>query len=212
MENNTSLQANNNINSTVIQININGNEVNPQVLECLKSLNSKDDNSLRIQTSASNNGKVNKLYNEFASIVNDFDSLFYISPKNFDILKACVTKMEIFEEDFKNAASDGEIFYNNLFALLLRVDVSLFISKYEESPDYVKKNSSNKWLYASSLYEIGKKEDAYITIDELLIDTDDDKYFIQKCFFLFNDNKVKELKKVLGNKKKIDKYGYYGLF
>ncbi|MGM9877604.1 MAG: hypothetical protein ACI33S_03045 [Bacilli bacterium] len=212
MENNTSLQANNNINSTVIQININGNEVNPQVLECLKSLNIKDDNSLRIQTSASNNGKVNKLYNEFASIVNDFDSLFYISPKNFDILKACVTKMEIFEEDFKNASSDGEIFYNNLFALLLRVDVSLFISKYEESPDYVKKISSNKWLYASSLYEIGKKEDAYITIDELLIDTDDDKYFIQKCFFLFNDNKVKELKKVLGNKKKIDKYGYYGLF
>ena len=100
--------------------------------ERLKSLNIKDDNSLRIQTSASNNGKVNKLYNEFASIVNNFDSLFYISPKDFDILKACVTKMEIFEEDFKNASSDGEIFYNNLFALLLRVDVSLFISKYEE--------------------------------------------------------------------------------
>ena len=119
--------------------------------------------------------------------------------------------MEIFEEDFKNASSDGEIFYNNLFALLLRVDVSLFVSKYEESPDYVKK-TNNKCLYAISLYEIGKKEDAYIILDELLTDTNDDKYFIQKCFFLFNDNKVKELKKILGNKKKIDKYGYYGLF
>ena len=211
MENNTSQQANNNVNSTVIQININGTEVNPQVLEYLKNLNINGNNSLQIQASTSSNEKVNKLYNEFASIVNDFDSLFYISQKNISILKESITKMEIFEEDFKNASSDGEIFYNNLFALLLRVDVSLFVSKYEESPDYVKK-TNNKCLYALSLYEIGKKEDAYIILDELLTDTNDDKYFIQKCFFLFNDNKVKELKKILGNKKKIDKYGYYGLF
>lgn len=211
MENNTSQQSNNNVNSTVIQININGTEVNPQVLEYLKNLNINGNNSLQIQASTSSNEKVNKLYNEFASIVNDFDSLFYISQKNISILKESITKMEIFEEDFKNASSDGEIFYNNLFALLLRVDVSLFVSKYEESPDYVKK-TNNKCLYAISLYEIGKKEDAYIILDELLTDTNDDKYFIQKCFFLFNDNKVKELKKILGNKKKIDKYGYYGLF
>lgn len=211
MENNISQQANNNVNSTVIQININGTEVNPQVLEYLKNLNINGNNSLQIQASTSSNEKVNKLYNEFASIVNDFDSLFYISQKNISILKECITKMEIFEEDFKNASSDGEIFYNNLFALLLRVDVSLFVSKYEESPDYVKK-TNNKCLYAICLYEIGKKEDAYIILDELLTDTNDDKYFIQKCFFLFNDNKVKELKKILGNKKKMDKYGYYGLF
>ena len=211
MENNTSQQANNNVNSTVIQININGTEVNPKVLEYLKNLNINGNSSQRIQASTSSNEKVNKLYNEFASIVNDFDSLFYISQKNISILKECITKMEIFEEDFKNASSDGEIFYNNLFALLLRVDVSLFVSKYEESPDYVKK-TNNKCLYAISLYEIGKKEDAYLILDELLTDTNDDKYFIQKCFFLFNDNKVKELKKILGNKKKIDKYGYYGLF
>lgn len=211
MENNTSQQANNNVNSTVIQININGTEVNPQVLEYLKNLNINGNNSLQIQVSTSSNEKVNKLYNEFASIVNDFDSLFYISQKNISILKESITKMEIFEEDFKNASSDGEIFYNNLFALLLRIDVSLFVSKYEESPDYVKK-TNNKCLYAISLYEIGKKEAAYIILDELLTDTNDDKYFIQKCFFLFNDNKVKELKKILGNKKKIDKYGYYGLF
>lgn len=211
MENNTSQQANNNVNSTVIQININGTEVNPQVLEYLKNLNINGNNSLQIQVSTSSNEKVNKLYNEFASIVNDFDSLFYISQKNISILKESITKMEIFEEDFKNASSDGEIFYNNLFALLLRVDISLFVSKYEESPDYVKK-TNNKCLYAISLYEIGKKEAAYIILDELLTDTNDDKYFIQKCFFLFNDNKVKELKKILGNKKKIDKYGCYGLF
>lgn len=71
MENNTSQQANNNVNSTVIQININGTEVNPQVLEYLKNLNINGNNSLQIQVSTSSNEKVNKLYNEFASIVND---------------------------------------------------------------------------------------------------------------------------------------------
>ena len=44
MENNTSQQANNNVNSTVIQININGTEVNPQVLEYLKNLNINGNN------------------------------------------------------------------------------------------------------------------------------------------------------------------------
>ena len=62
MENNTSQQANNNVNSTVIQININGTEVNPQVLEYLKNLNINGNNSLQIQASTSSNEKVNKLF------------------------------------------------------------------------------------------------------------------------------------------------------
>lgn len=212
MINEISQNANNNKNSTIVQININGSEITPEIVDLLKTLGTSNNSLLQIQAQSSNSEKVNKLYEEFANIVNNFDSLFYISKKDMLILKECITKMEIFEGDFKNESSDGLIFYNNMFALLLKVDKNLFVTKYEKAPDYVKLEKNNKYLYAVSLYEIDRKEDAYNVINQLLDESDDETYFIQKCFFLFNDNKIKELRRILGIKKKNDKHGYYGVF
>ena len=211
MAENIEMSANNNTNCNIFQFNINGLEDNTQLLECMKALNMQGTNFFQIKSDLTNK-KIEKLYNEFAKIVNDFDSLYYISKKDLEILNKCLTKMQVFEEDFENKSQEGEIFYNNLFALLLRIDKNLFISKYENSPDYVKKIDNNKYLYSVALYEIGNKTEAYNQIRELIDDTNDEKYFIQMCFFLFNDNNLKELKQLLGKNKKIDKYGYYGVF
>ena len=74
------------------------------------------------------------MYQEFGKIVNSFDSIFYISEEELELLKSCVTKMKVFEDDFQDESEDGKIFYNNLFVLLLRIDVNLFVNKYEDAP------------------------------------------------------------------------------
>lgn len=203
-------EANNNVNSTINQINIPDIESAQVLATTLKQFMNSN---VQIVCNDQNKDKLNKLYQEFCDIVNNFDSIFYISTNDLDKLKSCSIKMEVFENDFQDESKDGIIFYNNFFVLLLRIDVKLFIEKYEKSPEYIRNIIDNKYLYACSLYEINKKQEAYNLIDEIINASNEEQYFIQKCYFLFVDNKIAELKKLLSKKKKKDDiYGYFGLF
>lgn len=203
-------EANNNVNSNINQINIADKESAQVLALTLKKFMNSD---VKIVCNDQTKDKLNKLYQEFINIVNSFDSIFYLSKENLEKLKACVVKMEMFEEDFQSESIDGEIFYNNLFALLLRIDFNLFINKYENSPNYVQNNLNNKYLYCSSLFEIGRKKEAIQLIDKILETSYEEKYFIQKCYFLFIDGKIEELRKLLVRKKvKNDKSGLLGVF
>lgn len=201
-------EANNNINSTINQISISDKESAQVLATILRQFMNSD-----VQIVCNNADKLNKLYQEFGEIVNTFDSIFYISKDNIEKLKSCVERMKVFEDDFKNESENGKIYYNNLFVLLLRLDVKLFIEKYDSSPDYVKNDLSNKYLYSSSLHELGRKDEAIKIIDEIISVSNDDKYFIQKCYFLFIDGKIKDLKRVLAKQiTKNDSKGFYGVF
>ena len=201
-------EASNNINSTINQISITDKESAQVLPTTLKQFMNSD-----VQIVYNDADKLNKLYQEFGEIVNTFDSIFYISKDNTEKLKFCVEKMKVFEEDFKNESENGKNYYNNLFVLLLRLDANLFIKKYDNSPDYVKNDLNNKYLYSSSLYKLGRKDDAIKIIDEIISVSNDDKYFIQKCYFLFIDGKIQDLKRVLAKKIiKNDSNGFYGVF
>lgn len=201
-------EASNNINSTINQISITDKESAQVLATTLKQFMNSD-----VQIVYNDADKLNKLYQEFGEIVNTFDSIFYISKDNTEKLKFCVEKMKVFEEDFKNESENGKNYYNNLFVLLLRLDANLFIEKYDNSPDYVKNDLNNKYLYSSSLYKLGRKDDAIKIIDEIISVSNDDKYFIQKCYFLFIDGKIQDLKRVLAKKIiKNDSNGFYGVF
>lgn len=201
-------EANNNINSTINQINITDKEsaliLANTLQQCMNS---------NVQIVCNNENKLNKLYIELGKIVNSFDSLFYLSKNDIKHLNDYAKKMEIFEEDFQTESKDGIIFYNNLFALLQRLDINLFVNKYEESPEYIRNNLNNKYMYSYALFEINRKDEAIKIIDEIINLSNDDKYFIQKCYFLFVDKKIYDLKRLLSKKSnKNDKYGYYGIF
>lgn len=201
-------EASNNINSTINQISITDKESAQVLATTLKQFMNSD-----VQIVYNDADKLNKLYQEFGEIVNTFDSIFYISKDNTEKLKFCVEKMKVFEEDFKNESENGKNYYNNLFVLLLRLDANLFIEKYDNSPDYVKNDLNNKCLYSSLLYKLGRKDDAIKIIDEIISVSNDDKYFIQKCYFLFIDGKIQDLKRVLAKKIiKNDSNGFYGVF
>ncbi len=203
-------EANNNINTIINQISI-ADEKSAQVLATAlqKFMNS----NVQIVSNNQNKDKLNKLYQEFGEIVNSFDSIFYLSKENLQILKSCVDKMKVFEDDFQDESEEGKIFYNNLFVLLLRIDVNLFVNKYENSPNYVQDVINNKYLYSSSLFEINRKDEAIKVIDEILAVNNEDKYFIEKCYFLFIDGNIVELKKLIARRtNKDDKKGFYGVF
>lgn len=203
-------EANNNINTIINQISI-ADEKSAQVLATAlqKFMNS----NVQIVSNNQNKDKLNKLYQEFGEIVNSFDSIFYLSKENLEILKSCVDKMKVFEDDFQDESEEGKIFYNNLFVLLLRIDVNLFVNKYENSPNYVQDVINNKYLYSSSLFEINRKDEAIKVINEILAVNNEDKYFIEKCYFLFIDGNIVELKKLIARRtNKDDKKGFYGVF
>ncbi len=203
-------EANNNQNCTINQISVSDKESAQTLATTLQQFMNS---TVNIVCNEQNKDKLNKLYQEFIEIVNSFDSVFYLSKENIEKLKSYVVKMEVFEEDFKNESDEGKIFYNNLFALLMRIDISLFINKYEQSPKYVQEIINNKFLYSTSLFEIGRKEDSIKKIDEIISVSDEDKYFIQKCYFLFIDKNIRELKKLLSTRKiKDDKTGLCGVF
>lgn len=203
-------EASNNINSQINQINIPDKE---SALLIANAIRQMSNNKVEIICNEQNKNKINKLYQDFIEIVNSFDSIFYISKEDIEKLKISVDKMVLFEEDFQNESEEGKIFYNNFFVLLLRIDVNLFIEKYECSPEYVKSVINNKYIYASSLFEIGRKDDALKIINEILEENDDEQYFIEKCYFYFIDDNIKELKKGLAKRSlKEEKTGIYGVF
>ena len=195
-------------NSTINQIIINNGDTR-QVLEAIL----KQMPNANTQITCDNSEKLNKLYQEFGIIVNSFDSMFYISTEDREKLKSCIEKMKVFEDDYVNESKEGIVYYNNLFVLMFRYDMSMFAKKYEQSPDYAKNNINNKYLYSAALFELGRKKEAYKTIDEIILVCDDDKYRIQKGYYLFIDKNVLELKKLIGTiQTKNDMLGYYGVF
>lgn len=203
-------EANNNINSTINQIFIPDKETAQEIATLLRQ---NINNNVQIVCNIQNKDKLNKLYQEFGEIVNDFDSICYLSKKQLDKLKSYIIKMEVFEEDFQDESEDGKIFYNNFFALLLHIDIKLFVEKYEKSPRYIRNVLNNKYLYACAIFEIDRKDEAFKLLDEIITFSDEEKYFIQKCCFLIREKKVSDLKQTLNKKsKKEDKYGYYGMF
>ena len=203
-------EANNNVNSIINQINITDAESAQLLATALQKLMN---GNIQIVSNNQNKDKLSKLYQEFGEIVNSFDSIFYLSKANLETLNSCIDKMKVFEDDFQDESEDGKIYFNNLFVLLLRIDVNLFVNKYESAPKYVQEVINNKYLYSSSLFEINRKEEAINVIDEILAVNNEDKYFIEKCYFLFIDGDIAELKKIIAKRPhKEDKKGFYGLF
>ena len=176
-------EANNNVNSIINQINITDAESAQLLATALQKLMN---GNIQIVSNNQNKDKLSKLYQEFGEIVNSFDSIFYLSKANLETLNSCIDKMKVFEDDFQDESEDGKIYFNNLFVILLRIDVNLFVNKYESAPKYVQEVINNKYLYSSSLFEINRKEEAINVIDEILAVNNEDKYFIEKCYFLFS--------------------------
>ena len=199
-------EANNINNSVVTQLVFEGNQ-SPETIEAI--LRHLPNASIQFN----NDDKLNKLYKKFGDIVNNFDAVFYISSANKEILKSSIDQMEMFEDDFAKDSNAGRTYYNNFFVLLFRFDKQKFIEKYKTVPEYVKNEVNNRYLYSVALYELGKKELAFNVIDDILNEFSDEKYIIQKGFYLFMDGNIKELKKLLVRaNRKNDELGYYGVF
>ena len=199
-------EANNISNSVVNQVVFEGNP-SPETIETV--LRHLPNASIQLN----NDDKLNKIYKKFCDIVNGFDASFYISSENKKILKSSIDQMETIEDDFLKDTDSGRTYYNNLLVLLFRYDKQKFIEKYNKSPEYVKNVVNNRYLYSVALYELDNKELAFNVIDNILKEYNDDRYNIQKGFYLFIDGNIKELKKLLVRpNRKSDELGYYGVF
>lgn len=199
-------EANNINNSVVTQLVFEGNQ-SPETIEAILS------HLPNANIQFNNDDKLNKIYKKFGDIVNSFDASFYISSVNKEVLKSSIDQMEMFEDDFAKDSDNGRTYYNNLLVLLFRFDKQKFIEKYKTVPEYVKNEVNNRYLYSVALYDLGEKELAFDVIDDILNEFDDERYIIQKGFYLFVDGNIKELKKLLVKaNRKNDELGYYGVF
>jgi len=203
---NNSVYGNNNkdINQQIFNINIDSKTPPEQIKELCKlgaTINSKED----VQKI------INNLFNVAGDIVNNEDSLFYISGKNIKILTDCVSKLELFKEYFsKYTDKQSQIFYNNLFSILFVLNLEKVISLYDETPIVFKNEKHILYIYGCALEFLDKHDDAITIFDDLYTKTKDITYFVQKLICLFDKKAYKEVYNLTKSLKKneYDEYGF----
>ena len=122
--------------------------------------------------------EIDNLYKQASEIVNTEDVSFYISQKNVQKLKDIYQKLQFLENYYKTDISSKESiqYYHNIFVLLLRIDLTEAIKKFQTFPQEIKENTDMQYLYASFL--ITTKDETKVKEAEKILE---DLYFIEKC-------------------------------
>ena len=159
--------------------------------------------------------EIDNLYKQASEIVNTEDVSFYISQKNVQKLKDIYQKLQFLENYYKTDISSKESiqYYHNIFVLLLRIDLTEAIKKFQTFPQEIKENTDMQYLYASFL--ITTKDETKVKEAEKILE---DLYFIEKCDIAYDSlakcyfwqekyDKVLEILTKL-KKEQFDKYGF----
>ena len=155
--------------------------------------------------------KIENLYKEAISIVNNDDAFFYISVKDKENLKKIYTSLEAFEFIYNDMnQQEALIYYHNLIVILSRIDVEKAIEKYICCDEKIKEDFNIRHYYAIMLINCNRIEEANIVLEDL--------YFEKKCesvmstliraYFLLG--KYKEIIEILSCEKK-ENFDNHGL-
>lgn len=155
--------------------------------------------------------KIKALYTDAGIIINNEDSIIYLSNSNKEKLKIIYNSLHAFDFYYKNNESNESImYYHNLLVILSKIDVNEAIDKYESLNNFAKNNPNTIHFYTTLLIENGSLEEAekilnklyyndnYKTVFETLIKT----HFLQKKY----DKVVNALSKLKTSE--FDRYGF----
>ncbi len=155
--------------------------------------------------------KIENLYNDAVSIINNEDAVIYISDKNKNKLKTIYNSLEAFDFYYKdNTSNDAYIYYHNLLVILSRIDKEKALDKYRILPDFVKDDFKTEHFYTMILIDNNLLKDAEVILNELYYKKAYKPAFesLVLCYFLEeNYDKVIEMLKNL-KKEEFDRYGY----
>ena len=154
---------------------------------------------------------INNLYQDAANIVNNDDSIIYISNENKTKLKNIFYSLKTFDFYYnRDETEDSKIYYHNMLVILSKSNVDEGIDFYLSLPEYAANAFTTKHFYAMLLLENGSYEEANEFLEKLYYE---DKYelsfetLIRSYFLMKNYNKIIEL--LSGAKKeKYDRYGF----
>lgn len=153
--------------------------------------------------------KINKMYEEASSIVNNNDAMVYISDENKQKLKQIYNNLKIFDFYYDNKdRKETQLYYHNMLVILSKSNSKEGIEFYNKIPSFAKNNVMNHF-YAIILIENGKYDVAKEIIEDLYYNQkyeDSFETLVRIYFLMENYDKVIELL----SKCKIENFDRYG--
>ena len=154
---------------------------------------------------------INDLYQNAANIVNNDDSIVYISSENKTRLKSIFDSLKAFDFYYnKNQTEDSKIYYHNMFIILSKSNLDDGINFYSSLPEYVANSYLSKHFYSMLLLEKGNYKEANSILEQLYFENKYELSFetlLRSYFLIENYDKVVELLSI-AKKEKFDRYGF----
>ena len=153
--------------------------------------------------------KINKMYEEASSIINNNDAMVYISDENKQKLKQIYNNLKIFDFYYDNQnRKETQLYYHNMLVILSKSNSKEGIEFYNKIPSFAKNNVMNHF-YAIILIENEKYDVAKEIIENLYYNQkyeDSFETLVRIYFLMENYDKVIELL----SKCKIENFDRYG--
>lgn len=155
--------------------------------------------------------KINSLYEEAISIINNDDALIHISYKNKNRLKELYNSLKDFDFYYKNREDENaKMYYHNMLVILSKYDLTLGIDFYNKMPSFAKNNYLTIHFYSIILIEKERYNEAQKILEDLYFNKHYENAFetLVKAYFL-EKNYEKVISILSGAKAdKFDSYGF----
>ncbi len=154
--------------------------------------------------------KINSLYEEAISIINNDAASIYISKKDKEKLKELYDSLKAFDFYYKNKEDENtKLYYHNLLVILSRCNLESGIDFYNKIPLFARNNCLTVHFYSIILIEKKEYNTAKKLLEDLFFNKNYENAFetLVKTYFL-----TKDYDKVISllSGAKIDKFDNYG--
>ncbi len=185
--------------------------LSPTALEQISNVVQKQKGEYKDKTIEEIKSKINLLYEEAISIINNDDASVYISKCNKDRLKELYNKLKAFDFYYKeNDDENAKMYYHNLLVIISRYDTTLGMEFYNEMPLFAKNNNITLHFYSMALIEKGQFIDAKEILEDLYFNRKYENAFetLIRTYFL-TDNYDEVINMLSGVKvEKFDGFGF----
>lgn len=155
--------------------------------------------------------KINDLYQDAANIINNEESLLYISNEDRKKLKTIFDSLTIFDFYYKKEETeDSKLYFHNMLVIVSKANIDEGINFYLSLPKFASSNNITKHFYTMLLLEKGNFKDANNILRQLYFDDNYESSFetlLRSYFLIQNYDKVIELLSS-AEKEKFDRYGF----
>ncbi len=180
------------------------NDLGPEAIEKIaNAVNNKKMPEFKENSIEEIKSKINTLYREAETLINNEDALIKISETNREKLKVIYDKLSIFDFYYNDKENeDSKVYYHNMLVILSKYNSSSSIDYYETIPNFAKNNIMTLHYYCLILIDNGNYQKANSILTNLYYQLNYEASFetMNRSYFLLEN--YDEVIRLLSNAKK----------